>query len=79
MEYSTQLLRHLRSTIGRNIHRERSEQKIPLRKLAKLTGVPELLLDHYELGKNEISLDALLRIACALDVELSGLVGDGFF
>lgn len=78
MQYSTELLRYLRGTIGRNIHRCRSEEKMTLRKLAKLTGVSELLLDHYELGKSEISLDALLRIACALDVELSGLVGDGF-
>jgi len=29
MQYSTHLLRHLRYTIGRNIHAQRSEQKLP--------------------------------------------------
>ncbi len=72
--YSTHLLRHLRFTIGQNIHRHRSKQKLPLRKLAKLTGVSELLLDHYELGKNEIALDEILKIACALGVPVSELM-----
>lgn len=74
MQYSTHLLRHLRFTIGQNIHRRRAQQKLPLRKLARLTGVSEALLDHYELGKNEISLDELLKIACALEVEMRELV-----
>jgi len=74
MQYSTHLLRHLRYTIGRNIHTQRSEQKLPLRKLAKLTGVSEQLLDHYELGKNEIRLDELLKIACALELEVEELI-----
>ena len=74
MQYSTHLLRHLRFTIGQNIHRRRTQQKLPLRKLARLTGVSELLLDHYELGKNEIGLDELLKIACALEVELKELL-----
>lgn len=74
MQYSTHLLRHLRYTIGRNIHAQRSERKLPLRKLAKLTGVSEQLLDHYELGKNEIRLDELLKIACALDISVASFI-----
>lgn len=74
VHYSTHLLRHLRFTIGQNIHRYRSKQKLPLRKLAKLTGVSELLLDHYELGKNEIALDEMLKIACALGVPITELM-----
>ena len=74
MIYSTHLLRHLRFTIGQNIHRHRSRKKLPLRKLAKLTGVSELLLDHYELGKNEIRLDEMLKIACVLEVEVFSLL-----
>jgi len=74
MQYSTQLLRHLRFTIGQNIHRRRAEQKMPLKKLAKLSGVPEHLLDHYELGKNEIALEHLLRVACVLDADLKALM-----
>jgi len=72
--YSTRLLRHLRYTVGQNIHHHRSKQKLPLRKLAKLTGVSELLLDHYELGKNEIALDEMLKIACALGVPITELM-----
>lgn len=74
MQYSTHLLRHWRFIIGQNIHRHRSQQKMPLRKLAKITGVSELLLDHYELGKNEIRLDELLKVACALEVEMQELL-----
>ena len=74
MQYSTHLLRHWRFTIGQNIHRRRAEQKMPLKKLARLSGVPERLLDHYELGKNEIGLDELLKIACVLEVEVRELI-----
>ena len=42
--------------------------------MAKLTGVSELLLDHYELGKNEIALDEMLKIACALGVPITELM-----
>ena len=72
--YNTHLLRHLRFTIGQNIHRHRSRQKLPLKKLARLTGISEPLLDQYELGKNEIALDALLKIACALRVPMAELM-----
>lgn len=61
MKYSTHLFRHTRLIIGQNIHHHRSKQKLPLRRLAKLTSLSELLIDHYELGKNEISLDQLLK------------------
>lgn len=76
MQYSTHLLRHKRLIIGKNIHYHRSRQKLPLRRLAKLAELPMLLLDHYELGKNEILLDHLLRISCALNVELEALLRD---
>jgi len=72
--YSTHLLRHLRLIIGRNIHQLRSERKLTLRKLAKITGICEGLLDHYELGKNEIALDEMLKIACALRVPVAELM-----
>ena len=72
--YSIHLLRYLRLTIGRNIHQRRSAGKLTLRKLAKLTGISEPLLDHYELGKNEIALDEMLKIACALGVPVTELM-----
>lgn len=74
MNYSPHLLRHLRFTIGQNIHRLRARRKLPLRKLSKLSGIPEFLLDHYELGKNEIRLDELLKIACVFNVGIEELI-----
>jgi hypothetical protein len=74
MLYSTQLLRQLRRTIGANIHCTRARRKIPLPKLARLSGVPEIKLDHFELGKNKMELDELLKIACALGVEAKNLL-----
>lgn len=76
MQYSTHLLRHLRFTIGQNIHQHRAKQKMPLKKLARLSGVSEQLLDHYELGKNEIGLDELLKIACVFDIKVDALMFD---
>ena len=74
MQYNTHLLRHIRRIIGSNIHRLRTQQRLPMRTLARLTGISEHLLDHYELGKNDITLMALLKIACALEVEVSALM-----
>jgi len=74
MQYSTHLLRHWRFTIGQNIHHHRSQQKLPLRKLARLTSINESRLDQFELGKNEIRMDELLKIACALEVEIGNLL-----
>lgn len=67
--YTTHLLRHLRATIGRNIHSARASRKITLKKMSKRTGIPEHSLDHYELGKGEIPLDQLIKIACVLDLK----------
>jgi transcriptional regulator with XRE-family HTH domain len=73
MQYSANLFRHLRFTIGQNIQKQRVRQKMPLKKLAQLSGVSEYLLDYYELGKNEIRLNDLFRISCALEVEIDKL------
>lgn len=73
MAYTSDLVRNLRSTIGYNIHRLRAERKLTLSHLSSLTGVSVLLLDHYELGKNEIRLDEMLKIACAMKVRFEEL------
>ncbi|MBV9992667.1 MAG: helix-turn-helix transcriptional regulator [Alphaproteobacteria bacterium] len=77
MIYSTKLLRALRADIGRDIHAERVRRRIVLGRLAKLSGVSEGKLDRYEFGRNEIRLDELLRIACALDVHVEALLTPG--
>jgi transcriptional regulator with XRE-family HTH domain len=74
MQYSTHSFRHFRFTIGQNIHKQRVRQKMPLKKLAQLSGVSEYLLDQYELGKNDLHLNALFRISCALEVEIEKLI-----
>ncbi len=74
MIYSIHILRHLRLTIGRNIHSLRLKHKLTLRKLSRLNGIPECLLDQYELGKNEIRLEEVLKISCVLEVRLSKLL-----
>ncbi|MEJ0010997.1 MAG: helix-turn-helix transcriptional regulator [Alphaproteobacteria bacterium] len=66
MHYTTHLLRHVRyvrAGIGRNIHRLRYDRRWTLRKLARLSGVPERRLDQFELGKNELGLAELVAIA----------------
>lgn len=70
----TRRLRDLRALVGRNIRNLRTEQKMPLCKLARHTGVPEKMLDHYELGKSEIRLHEILKIALAFGVETLDLM-----
>lgn len=71
MIYSTHLFRHVRFTIGQTIQRHRVAQKMTLTKLSRLTGISENKLDQYELGKNEISLQELLKVTCVLKIETS--------
>ena len=76
MIYSTKMLRALRAQIGANIHAARLRRKLVLSKLARLSGVGADMIDRYELGKDEIRLDELLRIACALDLSVAALIDD---
>ncbi len=76
MIYTRQALRQLRRGIGVTIHVYRVQHRITLQKLAHHTQLPVDLLDRYELGKGEITLEALFRIACALDITLSALIAD---
>lgn len=62
--YSTELLRQTRRDIGTQIHTARLQHKMPLEKLARLTGIPVWKLDFYELGKGEITIEDLLKVGC---------------
>ncbi len=73
MHYSTYLLRHTRRAIGRNIYQQRLRYHMTLEKLARLADVPLWQLDQYEIGKNEIKLDELLRIACVFSLGVEKL------
>lgn len=74
MQYTSHMLRHVRRTVGQNIHSRRCNRKLTLGKLAKLCCIPEARLDRYEIGGDEINLRELLKIACALDVDLRKLI-----
>jgi transcriptional regulator with XRE-family HTH domain len=74
MIYSTHLLRHLRFTIGQNIRKERLACELPLQKLSAISNIPENTLHHYELGKGEISIAELLKIACVFQLDISELM-----
>ncbi|MBY0407202.1 MAG: helix-turn-helix domain-containing protein [Rickettsiales bacterium] len=76
MTYSTHLLRHTRFIIGQNIRRLRARERMTLSSLSRRCGVPEHRLDQYELGKNAIALDDMLKIACVFGVETEGLLRD---
>lgn len=68
------LLRHFRKIVGHNIHKIRERKKMTLRYIAHKSGISIERLDRYELGKNSISLDELVKISCALDTDTSRLV-----
>lgn len=73
-QYSTHLFRHTRAQIGRNIYQLRVKHGLTLQKIAKCSGVPLEKLDQYEIGKNEISVADLLKIACVFGTEISEMV-----
>lgn len=58
----------LRRTIGGNIEGIRKGQDMPLKRLARKTGISAGKLDYWEMGRMEISLAAIVRIAAALAV-----------
>lgn len=72
--YSIPLLRILRKTIGQNIRHHRHKHHMLISELSKATGIPEIMLDYYEMGKYRIRLHELLRIACVFQVEVRDLL-----
>lgn len=68
-------LRDLRKSIGRNIMNMRRVRRMRLAALSKATGVSMEKLDRWEMGKGEIDLLNLVRIADALKVSPGELVG----
>lgn len=73
MLYTRSLLHHLRRVLGRNIYALRVKRKMPLDKLARLTGIPQGKLDRYEIGKDPFCFEHLIQIACAFDVQPDSL------
>jgi transcriptional regulator with XRE-family HTH domain len=67
-------LRELRKTIGRNIHELRIARKMRLGELSRKTGISPEQLDAFEIGKYDITLQHMVRIASALESEAIRLV-----
>jgi ribosome-binding protein aMBF1 (putative translation factor) len=66
-----QQLRQLRRIIGENIRHARTQKRMTLRQLSRTTGIPEHLLDQYELGKNEISIEEIIKITAYISASTS--------
>lgn len=63
-------LKNIRKNIGYNIYKARRRKGFTLKKLSKISNIDFLLLDQFELGKNEVNLNILMRIANSLDVSM---------
>jgi len=72
--YSKYLLRHVRLIIGQKIYRLRGEKRWSFKRLSLLTGISEQLLDQYEIGKRDINIEHLLRIACVFGVKMKEFI-----
>lgn len=67
-------LRQLRATVGENLHRYRRKRRMTLEKCARKAGMNPQAIDFYEMGKGEISLSVMAKLARALHVPLTALV-----
>ncbi|MEO8503610.1 MAG: helix-turn-helix domain-containing protein [Acidobacteriota bacterium] len=63
-------------TIGRRVHRLRRESGLSQEKLAERCGLARPYLGAIERGRQNITLDAALRIAGALGISMTDLLGD---
>ena len=60
--------------VGHRVRSLREEQGISLRAFAEKTGIHRAHLSQIELGRVNVTLDTLLCIAYALEVEVSQLL-----
>ena len=63
-----------RKSIGTNIHQARMRRKLVMAKFSKNTGMSQQILDLYELGKGEIDLNQMVKIASALRIDVCQLL-----
>ncbi|QHP68132.1 XRE family transcriptional regulator [Bradyrhizobium sp. LCT2] len=63
----------LRATLARTVRKRRHSSKMSQRDLAERAGIRQALVSQIELGEANVTLDSLLRIAIALDIDLAGL------
>lgn len=57
-------------TIGDKIKDSRKKQKITQKRLAEMTGIAEITIRQYELGKYNPKIDNLKKISSALNINI---------
>lgn len=62
--------REMRKIIGQNIHSQRINKKMHISDCAKRSGISIYKLDSYELGKVEITIPALVKLARIFNVNV---------
>ena len=62
-------------SIGERIAMLRKKNKLTQQNLADIIGISRSLLSNYEIGRNSLYDEMLIRFALALDVSLDYLVG----
>ncbi len=70
----TKYFRAVRKNIGQNILNARRAKKLSLYRLSKEVGINPHNLDLFELGKKHISIEKLVKISSALNVNLDRLI-----
>lgn len=71
---STQISRKLRGIIGGNIHHLRRDKGLTLGQLSTQARLSERRLDWLEIGKGEVSLNDIARLATALKIDVMELL-----
>jgi transcriptional regulator with XRE-family HTH domain len=61
--------------VGSNLRRLRGERSLSLEALARLSGVSRAMLGQIELGQSAPTINVLWKIARALDLPFSALIG----
>jgi transcriptional regulator with XRE-family HTH domain len=61
--------------VGANLRRLRGHRGLSLEKLSRLSGVSRAMLGQIELGQSAPTINVLWKIASALGVPFSGLIG----
>lgn len=65
-------------TIGENIRKIRKQKGLAQKRLAELSGLNEVTIRSYELGKFKPKFETIQKIAKALDISTSELYGIEF-
>jgi transcriptional regulator with XRE-family HTH domain len=66
--------RRISIEVARSLRTERLRQKLSISGVARIAGLSHQMVSYVERGMRNPTLDTLLRIASALNVDLPGLI-----